>query len=160
TEDSFVGAPAATEVAAQHLADAGEPIAAPALDGRAIEPIEPIEPIAAGFVRALGGAPAATEAVVQRLAAAGERVVLALDGYEELRLLDTWLRQVLIPSLPVHVRVLLLSRAPPVGTWLAAPEWQGLFQSLILEPLAEAEAVEVLAQLGVGAEHAPAINRF
>jgi DNA-binding response OmpR family regulator len=124
------------------------------LDGHAIEPTE------AGFVRALGGAPAATEVVVQRLADAGERVVLALDGYEELRLLDTWLRQVLIPSLPVGVRVLLVSREPPVGTWLVAPEWRGLFQSLTLEPLAEPAAIELLGQLGVGAEQARRINRF
>jgi DNA-binding response OmpR family regulator len=124
------------------------------IDGHAIEPTE------AGFVRALGGATAATELVVQRLAEAGERVVLALDGYEDLRLLDTWLRQVLIPSLPVSVRVLLVSREPPVGTWLAAPEWRGLFQSLSLEPLGEAAAVELLVQLGVGAEHARGINQF
>ncbi len=124
------------------------------LDGHAIEPTE------VGFVRALAGAPAATSVAVQRLADAGERVVLALDGYEDLRLLDTWLRQLLIPSLPVHVRVLLVSREPPVGTWLAAPEWRGLFQSLTLEPLAEPEASELLAQLGVGAERARGINQF
>src|SRR5690348_4975609 len=49
------------------------------LDGNAIEPTE------AGFVRALGRAPAPSEVVAQCLADAGERVVLALDGYEELR---------------------------------------------------------------------------
>jgi DNA-binding response OmpR family regulator len=124
------------------------------LDGHAIEPTE------AGFVRALGGAPDATEVVVQRLAETGERVVLAIDGYEDLRLLDTWLRQALIPSLPVQVRVLLVSREAPVGTWLAAPEWQGLFQSLTLEPLAEPAAIELLAQLGVDAEQARGINQF
>ena len=34
---------------------------------------------------------------------AGDRVVLAIDAYEDLRLLDTWLRQVLVPSLPGNV---------------------------------------------------------
>jgi DNA-binding response OmpR family regulator len=124
------------------------------LDGHAIEPTE------AGFVRALAGAPAGTDVAVHRLADAGERVVLALDGYEELRLLDTWLRQVLIPSLPVHVRVLLVSREPPVGTWLAAPEWRGLFQSVTLEPLAEPAAIELLGHLDVAAEQARGINQF
>jgi hypothetical protein len=124
------------------------------LDGHALEPTE------AGFARALGGAPAAIDAAVQQLADAGARVVLALDGYEDLRLLDTWLRQVLIPSLPVHVRVLLVSREPPVGTWLAASEWQGLFQSLTLEPLAEPAAIELLGHLGIGAEQAHRINLF
>jgi DNA-binding response OmpR family regulator len=124
------------------------------LDGHAIEPTE------AGFVRALGGMPDAIEVVVQHLADAGQRVVLALDGYEDLRLLDTWLRQVLIPSLPVHVRVLLVSRELPVGTWLAAPEWHGLFQSLTLEALAESAAIELLGQRGVGVEQARGINQF
>jgi len=37
-------------------------------------------------------------------------VLIALDGYELLTLLDAWLRQVLIPALPEKARMLVCSR--------------------------------------------------
>src|SRR4030095_4575586 len=43
----------------------------------------------------------AAEEVAERLAFFDERIVIALDTYEVFRLMDTWIRQVFIPSLPV-----------------------------------------------------------
>jgi DNA-binding response OmpR family regulator len=121
------------------------------LDGHAIEPTE------AGFRRAL----ASTQGGVsqdQSLTGAGGRVVLAIDAYEDVRLLDTWLRQVFVPSLPATTRVLLVGREQPVDRWLSAPEWSGLFQSAVLEPLPPPAALDLLAQAGIPPESARRIN--
>ena len=74
------------------------------LDGHAIEPTE------AGFRDAL--ASALTGSPADQPLAHGGRVVVAIDAYEDLRLLDTWLRQVFVPSLPATTRVCLLYTSP------------------------------------------------
>jgi ABC-type cobalamin/Fe3+-siderophores transport system ATPase subunit len=89
------------------------------LDCRTIEPTE------RGFLAELGAAIGATlhdaTGGADRLSALGERVVLALDAYELLRLLDTWLRQVFVPALGDNVRVVLCGREPLVSAWRTAP---------------------------------------
>jgi hypothetical protein len=128
------------------------------LDCRAIEPTE------RSFLTelcALLGAPAPTlTAVAKRLGALGHRVVLALDTYEVFRLLDAWLRQVFIPSLDAHVRILLIGREPPALAWPIAPGWQGLFRSLALGPLGEDDARALLLHAGLDELDARRINRF
>ena len=104
-----------------------------------------IEPTARGFLheleRSIGGHKLTIEAAAERLERLGSRVVLALDTYELLHLLDTWLRQVFVPQLGDNVRVVLSGRLPPAPTWLVAPEWQGLFRSIPLGPLSDDEAL-------------------
>jgi DNA-binding response OmpR family regulator len=122
------------------------------LDGHAIEPTE------AGFRHALGSAPYPAELSPDTSLTETGRVVLAIDAYEDLRLLDTWLRQVFVPALPATARVLMVSREPPVGRWMSAPEWGGLFQSAVVEPLPPPAALELLAQAGIPLESARRIN--
>jgi DNA-binding winged helix-turn-helix (wHTH) protein len=121
------------------------------LDGHAIEPTE------AGFRHALASALSGSSRD-HSLSGAGERIILAIDAYEDLRLLDTWLRQVFVPSLPATTRVLMLSREPPIGRWLSAPEWGGLFQSAVVETLPPPAALDLLAQAGIPLESARRIN--
>jgi hypothetical protein len=75
------------------------------LDCRAIEPTE------SGFLRELGAATGAELASAAEgahyLGQLGARVILVLDTYERLRLLDTWLRQIFVPSLRDNVRIVL-----------------------------------------------------
>ena len=91
---------------------AGDPIVI-ALDCREVEPTE------RGFLAALDDAAGGFDdidgdgVVLRRIARLGrlaERVVLCLDHYEVLRLLDTWLRQVLVPSLPDNLSLVLAGR--------------------------------------------------
>ena len=75
-----------------------------AVDGRAIEPTPQ------GFLAAVGrtlGRPASA------LAAVEGPVVLMVDTAERIRLLDGWLRQAFLPSLPDHARVVLATRDAP-----------------------------------------------
>jgi len=95
-----------------------------------------VEPTVQGFLSELSdalGEPLLTvEDVVERLSSFDEQIVIALDTYEVFRLMDTWIRQVFIPSLPVNARVAIASRNPPSPAWRTTPGWQGLFRSLLL----------------------------
>ena len=128
------------------------------LDCRSVEPTE------RGFLRAiaarLGKNSSSLEQVLKALSGVGTRVVLALDHYEVLRLLDSWLRQNFIPSLPSTVRLVLADREPPAAAWAAAPGWQGLFRAIELDSLSGDEAASLLTCLGIPQARAAKINRL
>ena len=123
-----------------------------------------IEPTERGFLHELGNAigtdSPTMEEVVNRLESIGSRVFLVIETYEVFRLMDTWLRQVFVPSLPQNVRVILVGREPPTPGWLIAPEWQGLFSSIALGPLNNQDALELLLHAGVSEKNSQRINRF
>jgi hypothetical protein len=128
------------------------------LDCRLMEPTE------RGFMHQLSTAlerkTLTLEKVSEHLARMSRRVVLALDNYEVFRLMDTWLRQVFVPSLGDNVRVLLSGREPPSPAWLVAREWQGLFHRLSLAPLRNTDSLNILRGAGLGEKDAVRINRF
>jgi transcriptional regulator/AAA ATPase-like protein len=122
------------------------------------------EPTPLGFLRHLGSVvgqdlPSAGEACEQ-LRKMRQRVVIILDNYEVLRLLDTWLRQDFVPELPKNVHVILCGREAPLAAWLCTPGWSGLFRSLSVESLRETEAIELLSLSGIDENRALHINRF
>ena len=122
-----------------------------------------VEPTARGFLaelsQALGSKLSTVEDAARRLAGFRETVVVALDTYEVFRLLDSWMRQVFVAALPANARVLIADRNPPSPAWRTAPGWQGLFRSLLLEPLPERDALAYLASSGVAATTARRLNR-
>src|SRR4051794_2912012 len=81
------------------------------LDGRTVEPT------AHGFLHALGSALGrqlhSVGEAAAALAAMPGRVVLLVDAYERLQLLDFWMRLVLVPALPASVRLVLAGRDVP-----------------------------------------------
>lgn len=123
-----------------------------------------IEPTERGFLQelgnALGGIAPTMEDVVNRMESQGSRMFLVIETYELFRLMDTWLRQVFVPSLPENVRVILVGREPPTPGWVTSPEWQGLFSSITLGPLPKKEALELLLRAGISEENTQRINRF
>ena len=127
------------------------------LDCRSIEPTERglLEALAA----ATGGRDRDVGGVATRLAATDSLLVLALDHFEVFRLMDTWLRQVLVPALDERVRVVLAGREPPVAAWFAAG-WAGLFRSLPLGPLEDEEAQLFLQRRGHEPQEARRLNRI
>jgi hypothetical protein len=126
------------------------------LDCRSIEPTE------RGFLAALegktGGDLATAEAAGARLAELGTRVVLVLDTYELLRLLDPWLRQSFLPALSDEIRVVLSGREAPMTGWPSS--LGGLFRGLPLENLARDDAEELLRRSGVDERDADRIYRL
>ncbi len=120
-----------------------------ALDCRTVEPTE------RGFLRAAGGF-TEVSALVDHLRALARPVILALDHYEVFRLMDAWLRTVLVPSLASHVGVILAGRERPVAGWFALSG----FRSVTLGPLSEADACLLLERRGVKGSEAPRLNRI
>jgi hypothetical protein len=119
------------------------------VDGESIEPTE------AGFLRALDAGSLAE--AVERLGAHGERVIVAVDGYERLRLLDDWLRRVFVPGLPTHARLAVFGRDAPAAAW--ARVYGPLLAVRELDSLAPREALALLARLGMPPARAAAANR-
>jgi predicted Ser/Thr protein kinase len=127
------------------------------LDCRAVEPTE------YGFLRALGARLGRTfhsaEDAARILGSSGGCVVLVLDQFEVLKLLDSWLRQNFIPRLPSKVKVILADREAPAPTWATSPGWQGLFRAVELDALSGPEAATLLLYLGVPEARAARVNR-
>ena len=111
------------------------------VDGRAIEPTPQ------GFAAAVGDG----------LGADGP-VVLVVDTAERLRLIDGWLRQDFLPSLPAHARVVLATRDAPGAVWRAS--FGELLRTVPLGPLAPADAADVLRRAGLDETQATWVNRF
>jgi len=120
-----------------------------ALDCRTVEPTE------RGFLDAVGGFED-VQAFAAHLSGETRPVVLALDQYEVFRLMDTWLRQVLVPKLPVGASMVLAGRERPVAGWFAL---EG-FKTLPLGALDEADALLLLEDRGLDAHEAPRLNRI
>jgi DNA-binding response OmpR family regulator len=114
-----------------------------ALDGRAFEPTE------RGLLTSLGsalGAPLATVAEVTAALAGDARILLMIDTYEQLRLLDAWLRHSFIPALPQNVRLLLAGRDAPLA-WTR--DLGDLLRTIRLENLSEEASQTLLRRAGV-----------
>src|SRR6201997_1836565 len=122
------------------------------------------EPSPAALCRALcreiGASESEDSAVVATsLSDGAKRVLLVLDSYESFRLLDSWLRQVFLPSLGESVRTILSSREAPRPVWRIAPGWRGLFDSILLETFSPEVALEFLTSEGVPECSARELNR-
>ena len=126
------------------------------LDGRHIEPTE------RGFLSALStaiGSPIETiEQAADRIGSFGSPVVVTVDTYEVLRILDPWVRATLVPSLPDTVRLVLCGREAPMAGW--ASSFGQLFASVPLGNLAPDDAREVLRLAGADPAAAQRINRL
>jgi hypothetical protein len=118
-----------------------------ALDCRSVEPTE------RGFLGAAGGFDDVS-ALIDHLR--GRSAVLALDHYEVFRLMDTWLRQVLVPALPDGVSVLISGRERPVAGWFGLEA----FRSIPLGALEDEDAIALLVHDGVAWTEAPRLNRI
>jgi len=92
------------------------------------------------------------------LSGLGDRVVLVLDSYEQLRLLDTWLRLDLVPGLRDNTRLVLAGREPPVAAWISA--FGDLLTTVPLANLAAADAGALLGREGLSGADAARVIRF
>src|SRR6516162_8672826 len=97
--------------------------------------------------------------VATSLSGQAKRTLLMLDSYESFRLIDSWLRQVFLPSLGDSVRTILSSREAPRPAWRIAPAWRGLFDSMLLETFSSEVALQYLTSEGVPEGIARELNR-
>jgi hypothetical protein len=128
------------------------------IDGRMIEPTE------SGFLhevsRQLRKGRPTIGGLVRILVKRKSSLVIALDSYELLGLLDAWLRQVFLSRLGMKVRLVLVSRFAPAPQWTEVPEWRDSFRALELGPLDDAAAFQLLRPLVADEKRARAIAAF
>lgn len=128
------------------------------LDARSIEPSE------RGFLermsRRLDVADVSLEAVTRRLADLPGTVVVTVDTYERLRLLDSWLRRRFVPALPRDTRLILAGRFPPSSRWFTRTGWQNLVLPLRLGPLSTESSLEILRRMDVAGDRARRVQAF
>jgi len=127
------------------------------LDCREIEPTE------MGFTHALAeilGSESmdAASGDLEALGRLAGDVVLCLDHYEVFRLLDTWLRQRLVPALPTNVSLLISSREEPHAAWSRLPA--GMFEMMRPESLSTEDSLKLLGGMGVTGQDAFSISGF
>jgi hypothetical protein len=119
-------------------------IAVVTLDGREVQPSA--DGVLAALQAALGRPPDPLDATAAALGALGDRVVLAIDGYELLALIDRFMSATLVPALPANVRVLLVGRNPPSDAWVQ--RYGDLLATLQLQNLDAADAEAFLRRAG------------
>src|SRR5262245_53991922 len=105
------------------------------------------------FLAALGGS--TVEEAAAAVGARGERVLLVLDTFELLAMVDHWLCRVMLPALPANVRVVIGGRNAPFERWRS---YGSLLCSIPLGNLTPEEADELLRRNGVDRRTAPRIN--
>ncbi len=125
------------------------------IDGRSVEPTQ------RGVLEAIAhaaGAPARDVAdAAASLGALGEQIVLVIDTYEQLGMVDGWVCRNLVPALPAHVRVLVAGREPPAPGWVR--DYGDALCVLPLDCLETADAEELLQQAGASADDAAWLNQ-
>jgi hypothetical protein len=75
--------------------------------------------------------------------------VLLVDGYEELRALDAWLRQDFLPALAAESVVVLAGRDAPMSAWRADAGWRRVVAIHCLDPFDATESSQLLSLAGV-----------
>lgn len=81
--------------------------------------------------------------------------VLLIDDFDDWQTAEPWLREALLPTLPLGTVVVLAGRTPPALEWTTDPGWQELLSVHELGDLSPAEAGQLLDRRSVpGDQHA------
>ncbi len=151
-----IGKSALLEAFAVRAREAGARVVA--VDGRSVEPSE--RGLLAHLAGRLDAGDASLEVLSRHLGELDGTVVLVVDTYERLRLLDTWLRRSFVPALPASARLVVAGRYPPANRWLTRPGWEDLVATLRLGPLSDDAARRLLEAMGVEEDRSRRIRDF
>lgn len=81
------------------------------------------------------------------------RVVLAIDTYEDLSGMDSWLREHFLGRLIGNVLVIIAGRVPLRGAWMASPAWRHRIRRIPLEPFDFGMLRQYLVKCGIEEEN-------
>ena len=91
---------------------------------------------------------------------ASGNLIILLDQFESLRLLESWLRLDFIPQFKKQIKLIFASRIAPDNQWAINPPDQHLYRSLKLTGISEIESVAYLQQAGHSESTAAKINQL
>lgn len=117
------------------------------VDGAEVEPTG--SGLLASLCQAAGTPEPSLEALAARLVELGEQVVLVVDSYERLRLIDAWVRRELVPALPGHTRVVVSGRELGLEAWRAGVGPTAPVFALALGGLDDTSARRLAARAGL-----------
>jgi DNA-binding CsgD family transcriptional regulator len=129
------------------------------IDGREVEPTPATVLAHVGAVLRMGASAPTLEQVADAIAAAPINA-LVVDSYERFGVVDGWVRNRLLPSLPAHTTTVLVGRNPPNVAWRTAAGWRHLLVDVLLGPLTEAGAAQLVARKGLTGDQAERARRF
>ena len=92
-------------------------------------------------------------------ALAGEDVVVVLDPYERLGLVDDWVRNALVPALPASAVTIIVGRNAPNAAW-RTPGWRDITAEVVVGPMTEADAAALVGRRGQPADVVAKVLRF
>ena len=135
-----IGKTSLLEVAAEQAERSGASVVR--LDGRELTP----SPREVGEVlrEALGASP-----LDERSVPTEGRLVLLIDAYDRLGVLDDWIRTTLLPALPADALTVIAARNLPAAGWRSDPAWHGLLRVVSLRNLGPEESRSYLSKCGV-----------
>ena len=100
------------------------------------------------------------ESLSRRLARGTNRGLILFDNYDAFGLVDSWLRQALLPALPSSIVTLIASRSRPSPGWTTDPGWADMFCEMELAALDPAQSLALLRSRGLSEAQARRINEF
>ena len=77
-----------------------------------------------------------------------ERPFLVIDGFDHMRPLGPHMRSTVVPRLPAGARVIIARRGQPEAGW-SQDGWDALSTTVVLQPLTESDAQDLLSRLHV-----------
>ncbi|QWF76772.1 ATP-binding protein [Amycolatopsis sp. CA-230715] len=89
-----------------------------------------------------------------------DQPVLLVDGFEHCQVLETWLREDFLPTVPEDAVVVVAGRRRPDPQWTLDPGWRRVTRAIALRPLTPWEATHLLDDRGVPDSLHAAVNRF
>ncbi len=95
-----------------------------------------------------------------RLKLASQRSVLCVDTFETLQTLESWFRDVFLPSMPTNLMIAVMGRKRPSSSWISDGAWSKLAKVVGLRNLSNSEAVRFLEGQEVPASEHRALFEF
>jgi len=121
-----------------------------------------IEPTPAGLLGSLSrqcGRDLSIDSLAAELGGNACGTAIVIDHYESITLLDSWVRETLVPSLSPSVKLFLAAREAPAPGWRLDPRCNMLLRALGLKALDRPAAEQLLARFGLEQDCAHAIRR-
>jgi transcriptional regulator with AAA-type ATPase domain len=121
------------------------------LDCRDIEPTEIgfLESLSDKALIDLNGEKLNLSVFINKLEKLDHRTVIVLDSYEKFNLLDTWIRNDFILSLPSTVKTIIISRQSPNISWFTNSNLGTFVKEIEIEELSYEESLNFLKSKGV-----------